>query len=69
MIARVIAGALHVLRDAGIACEVAVDIGLCGGALDAQLRRQAERGHAVDQSEVDDLRVAPLFARHQVAIG
>ena len=48
----------------GIALEILVDELLRRGALDAELLREAERAHPVDQAEVDRLDVAPLVGRH-----
>ena len=48
----------------GIALEILVDELLRGAALDAELLREAERAHAVDQPEVDRLDVAALVGRH-----
>ena len=48
---------------AGIALEVLVDELLRRAALDAELLREPERAHAVDQPEVDRLDVAPLVGR------
>ena len=50
----------HVAGDAGIAGEVAVDVGLRRAALELELAREAEGAHAVDQAEVDDLGDAAL---------
>ncbi len=52
------AGALHVLKHAGIAGKIAVDISLGLLAVDADLLGQPERAHAVDQAEVDRLGAA-----------
>ena len=43
------------MPHAGIAREIQLDILRCGGAIDAELARQAEGRHAVDQAEVDGL--------------
>ena len=45
----------------GIAREIAVHVLLRRRALDAELAREPERRHAVDQPEVDHLGVAPLL--------
>ncbi len=57
------AGLVHVAGHAGIAREIPVDIELGGVAADAEVARQPERAHAVDEAEVDDLGVAALFGR------
>src|SRR5690606_3050572 len=49
LFARPLTGLVHVALYAGIAGEVGVDIALGGGAVDAELPRQAEGGHPVDQ--------------------
>src|SRR5258708_34627500 len=49
------------LCDARITGEVACDVGLRGGTLQAQLLCQTERRHPVDQPEVDHLGVAALL--------
>src|SRR5690606_3776531 len=58
---RPLARLVHVALHAGIALEVEIDITLRLAALDAELTRQAERRHAVDQAEVDRLRGAALI--------
>src|SRR5882762_6674844 len=60
-VARGLAHLLHVLCHPRIAGEVARDIGLRRGALQAELLRQTEGGHPVDQPEVDHLGVAALL--------
>ncbi len=62
-IARHLARFLHVARDARITCEVAVDVRLGRCPLDAEVLREPERRHAVDQAEVDRLGGAPLVRR------
>src|SRR5690606_27647370 len=52
---------LHVPRNAWIAGEVSLDVVLRGVALDAEVGGESERAHAVDQTEVDHLRVAALL--------
>ncbi len=54
------AGVFHVAFYAGVFFEVAVDVFLGFAARDAELARQAEGAHAVDQAEVDGLGVAPF---------
>ena len=56
------ARAFHVIPYARVTLEIAFHVLLRGRALDAELRSKAECRHAVDQSEVDDFRVAALFA-------
>src|SRR5690606_9212252 len=58
-----LAGLVHVARDAGVALEIPVDVALRLAALDAELAREAERGHAIDEAEVDRLRGAALIGR------
>src|SRR5665647_2566760 len=53
---------LHVFAHAGVACKIALYIGLRGGAFDIEVLRQSERRHAVNQAEVDDLSIAALLA-------
>ncbi|MPM73791.1 hypothetical protein SDC9_120776 [bioreactor metagenome] len=53
-------GFFHVLGDAGIAGEVAVDVGLRRAAFQSELAGEAEGAHAVDQPEVDALGDATL---------
>ncbi len=60
---RDLAGLVHVAGHAGIAGEIPVDIELGGVAADAEVARQPERAHAVDEAEVDDLGVAALLGR------
>ena len=60
---RQLAGAQHIRRDAGIPREILIDELLRGATLDAELRRQSERAHAVDQSEVHRLDVPALVRR------
>ena len=55
---------LHVLGDARVALEIPVDELLRRAALDAELLREAERAHAVDEPEVDGLDVAALVGGH-----
>src|SRR6185503_10784000 len=59
-IARARARSLHVLANAGIATEVTPDVVLRGVALDAELAREPECRHAVDEPEIDRLRGAAL---------
>ena len=47
----------------GIALEILVDEELRRGALDAELLRETERAHAVDEPEIHRLDVATLFRR------
>ncbi len=54
-------GLLHVVVHAGVAPEVQVDVVLRLAARDAELARQPEGGHAVDQAEVDRLGGAALL--------
>src|SRR5579864_7971143 len=58
LLARELARALHVRRDTGMAREIAVDELLRRRALDIELRREAERAHAVYESKIDGLDVA-----------
>ncbi len=53
-------------RTPGVTAEVAPDVFLRGVPLDAELAREAESRHAVDQPEVDRLRGAALVVRHLV---
>src|SRR5579872_6109582 len=55
------AGVVHEALHSRITGEVALDILLSCAAFDAELTRQTERGHTVDQAEVDRLREAPLI--------
>ncbi len=64
LVARAGTGLFHVAGDARIAREVAVHVGLRRGAVDADLFRQAEGAHAVDQAEVDRLGGTALLAGH-----
>ena len=64
LLTRFFARRAHVFCDARIAREVAIHVLLGSRALDAELRRETERGHAIDESEVDDFSVAPLFRVH-----
>src|SRR5678816_817323 len=53
------------IRDsAGIPREVALHVLLRGAALYAELAREPERRHAIDQAEIDYLRIAALFTAH-----
>src|SRR4029078_13087747 len=56
------ARSLHVILDTRITQKIALHVLLRGGALDAELRSQAKRRHAVNHAEVDHLRAAALFA-------
>src|SRR6266480_914323 len=58
--ARAAARLVHVAFHPRIAGEIRLDVGLCRRALDAEVLRQAEARHAVDEPEVDNLRGAPL---------
>src|SRR6185312_6777948 len=58
--ARVVHEAFYALE----ALEVFFNIALRRAALDTEIARQAESAHAVDQAEVDHLRIAALLARH-----
>ena len=49
------------MPDSGIALEVEVNVPLRGAALDAELARESEGRHPVDESEVDGLRRAALI--------
>src|SRR3546814_17876689 len=60
--ARAMAGAVHEVTDPRITAEEAFDVVLRFAARDAELARQTERRHAVDQAEVDRLGVAALVA-------
>src|SRR5579859_646077 len=51
---------LHVVLYPGVTQEIALHVLLRRAALDTQLRGEPEGRHAVDQSEVDDFRVAAL---------
>ena len=55
------AGFVHVALHAGVAREVQLHVPLGLAALDAELAREPERRHSVDQSEVDGLRGTPLL--------
>ncbi len=55
------AGFVHVALDPGKALEIAIDVGRCGAALDAQALGEAESAHAVDQAEIDRLGITPLL--------
>ncbi len=57
-------GAIHVGPHAGVAGEVAVDVALGLVAADAQLARQPESGHAIDEAEVDGLGGPALVSGH-----
>ena len=61
LLARLFADVIHVIFDAGITGEIQVDIGLRLAARQAELLRQPERGHAVNQSEIDRLGGAAQF--------
>ena len=63
---RQLARAQHVLGDARIAREILVDELLRGAALDAELRREPEGAHAVDQAEIHCLDIAALIGRDVV---
>ena len=63
-LAGLLAHAVHVVPDTGIALEVGVDIGLGLGPLDAEVVRQAEGRDAVDDAEVDRLGLAPDHGVH-----
>ncbi len=60
MLARRFPRLLHVAGDAGVAREVAVDVGLRRAAFQPELAGEAEGAHAVDQAEVDALGDATL---------
>ena len=55
-------GALHVRAHAGIALKIHVHITLRFAALEVELAGQAESRHAVNQTEVNRLGLAPLIA-------
>jgi hypothetical protein len=61
LLVRLDARVVHVALHARKALEVALDVVLGRFLLDAQVARQAEGAHAVDQPEVDDLGVAALL--------
>jgi hypothetical protein len=56
---------VHVAAHAGVAVEIQVDVLLRLAALDAQLPRESEGRHAVDETEVDGLGAAPLVRGHR----
>src|SRR5690606_22197538 len=64
LLARLGPGTLHVGGHARVAGEIALDVVARRIPFDAEVRRQAEGAHAVDEPEVDHLRVAALLARH-----
>src|SRR5690606_575393 len=55
LVARKLADVFHVLRDARVAGEIAIDIQLRRVAGDAQVGGEPEGAHAVHQAEVDGL--------------
>src|SRR5688572_22643906 len=52
---RAVARRIHVAAHARVALEVAVDVSLGLAAFEAELLREPEGGHSIDQSEVDGL--------------
>ena len=54
------AGVFHVFLDAGIAGEVVVYVFLRFGAAYAELPRESERGHSIDEPEINRLGGPPL---------
>ena len=66
---RLYTGAVHVIFHAGIAREITLYVSGGRAAFHAQLFGQTERGHPVDQAEVDDLGVAALLAGHLLGRG
>jgi hypothetical protein len=67
--ARLARGLVHVALHAGIALEIKIDVFLRLAAPYAQLTREAERRHAVDQAEIDRLGGAPLIGGHLSSSG
>ena len=55
-------GQKHLVGENGKARKVAFDVVARGLQLDAQRLRQPERAHAVNQSEIDGLGVAPTWS-------
>src|SRR6185437_15340106 len=64
--ARLLARALHVTAYTRVAREVQVDVILGRAARHAELTRQAEGRHAVDEAEVDGLGRAALIGRDRL---
>src|SRR5690606_36947836 len=64
LIGRLGAYGFHITRHTWIACEVTVDI--CPGRVprNAEVGRQPELAHAVNQAEVDRLRRTTLLGTH-----
>ena len=64
LLARMQLRAVHIFADAGEAFEIGVDVVGRLVARDAEAARQAECGNAVDDPEIDRLRVAPDHRVH-----
>src|SRR5688572_28437513 len=62
-LARLLARLVHVAAYARIALEIQLDVARRLAALDAEPGGEAERGHAVDEAEVDHLGGAALVVR------
>ena len=60
------AGGLHVVFNAGVAVKVTGDVVLGRGVIDTQIACQAKGAHAIDETKVDDLGIAALFAGNLV---
>ena len=65
---RLSAGFLHVASHTRVAGKVLFDVVRSRAAFDAEVLRQPESTHAVDEAEIDHLGHAALLGRHRIGL-